>query len=108
MSVDAEAIEVRKTRTFDVWFRRLADRRAKERIVARLRNLTINQFGDVRSLGGGLFELRIDLGPGYRIYAARCAATCVIVLCAGDKRRQQADIDRARRMWSEWADKHGA
>jgi putative addiction module killer protein len=71
MLADAVVIEVRKIRIFDVWLRKLNDRRAKERIVARLRNLTINQFGDVRSLGGGLFELRIDYGPGYRIYAAR-------------------------------------
>jgi putative addiction module killer protein len=104
MAADSQAIEVRKSASFDTWFRKLRDRHAKGRVVARLRRLTIGQFGDVRSIGGGIFELRIDYGPGYRVYCVRRELGSVLVLCAGVKGTQDDDIKRARLMWREWKD----
>jgi putative addiction module killer protein len=91
------AVEVRQTDAFREWLRRLRDQRAKARIDARIRRLELGNPGDVRSLGGGLTEIRIDYGPGYRIYFTQ-QGSVVILLRDGDKRRQDRDIKQARKL----------
>lgn len=91
-------IEVRRTEEFSRWLRRLRDANAVARIVARIRRMELGNLGDSKSLRGDLMELRIDYGPGYRVYYVRRGAEIVILLCAGDKRTQQRDIKRARKL----------
>jgi putative addiction module killer protein len=88
-------IEVRQTAEFSRWLRRLRDANAVARIVARIRRMEQGNLGDSKSLGAGLMEMRVDYGPGYRIYYVHRGATIVILLCAGDKRTQRQDIKRA-------------
>jgi putative addiction module killer protein len=73
----------------------LADARAQAKIAARINGLAVGNFGDCKSLRQSLFELRIDWGPGYRVYYTMIGRECVLLLCGGDKRKQSADIDRA-------------
>jgi putative addiction module killer protein len=80
---------------FDHWPTSLADARAQAKIAVRINRIAIGNFGDCKSLGHGLFELRIDWGPGYRVYYTMLGAFCILLLCGGDKRRQSSDIDRA-------------
>jgi putative addiction module killer protein len=80
---------------FDRWLTQLADARAQAKIAVRINRLAAGNFGDCKSLRQGLFELRIDWGPGYRIYYAMLGTTCVLLLCGGDKRKQASDIGRA-------------
>jgi len=80
---------------FDDWLTHLADARAQAKIAIRINRLAVGNFGDSKSLGHGLRELRIDWGPGYRVYYAMTGRECVLLLCGGDKRRQSADIERA-------------
>jgi putative addiction module killer protein len=80
---------------FDDWLTRLGDARAQAKIAVRINRLTAGNFGDCQSLRQGLSELRIDWGPGYRVYYAMIGRECVLLLCAGDKRRQAGDIGRA-------------
>jgi putative addiction module killer protein len=91
-------IEVRQTEEFALWLRRLRDANAVARIVARIRRMEFGNLGDSKSLRGGLMEMRIDYGPGYRVYYVRRGAEIMILLCAGDKRTQQRDIKRAREL----------
>jgi putative addiction module killer protein len=93
-------IEVRQTEVFSRWFAGLADHIAA-RILARIRRLEIGDAGDVKSVGGGVSELRIDYGPGYRLYFTRRGNTLVILLCGGDKKSQSRDIAKARQMAKE-------
>ncbi|MCP8891860.1 type II toxin-antitoxin system RelE/ParE family toxin [Sphingomonas faeni] len=95
-------IEIRQTVIFTRWFAGLRDIRAKARITVRIRRLSLGQFGEVKSLGGGIGELRIDYGPGYRIYIAQRGATLVLLLTGGDKSRQSADIHQARDIAKAW------
>ena len=95
-------IEVRQTAGFARWLRKLADVQALVRIVGRLRRLAQGNFGDVRSLGGGLMEMRVDYGPGYRVYFIRRGDAVVILLCGGDKRTQARDIEKARKMAEDY------
>ena len=91
-------IEVRQTVEFSRWLRRLRDANAVARIAARIRRMEQGNLGDSRSLSAGLLEMRVDYGPGYRVYYVHRGATIVILLCAGDKRTQRQDIKRAREM----------
>lgn len=77
------------------WLSSLADLKARARIAARLDRLSLGNFGDCKALRNGVSELRIDWGPGYRVYYAMLDKTCVLLLCAGDKRRQSAEIGKA-------------
>ena len=94
-------IEVRQTKIFADWVSGLKDRRAIARIDIRIRRLSLGNMGDVKSLGEGLSELRIDYGPGYRLYFAQLGERIVILLSGGDKKRQNADIVRARQLLKE-------
>lgn len=80
---------------FGEWLSGLKDIRTRAKILTRIDRLSAGNFGDCKSLRGGLFELRIDWGPGYRVYYAWDGRTCVLLLCAGDKRKQPADVKRA-------------
>jgi putative addiction module killer protein len=90
---------------FDDWFARLADARAQAKIAVRINRLAAGNFGDCKPLGLGLYELRIDWGPGYRVYYALTGRTCVLLLCGGDKRKQTSDIDRAREYFRDYRER---
>lgn len=79
-------------------FKKLRDRRARARILARIRRLQLGNPGDVEPVGGGVSELRISYGPGYRVYFVQHGAALVVLLAGGDKRTQQRDIARAREL----------
>jgi len=87
---------------FEQWLDSLRDDKAEARIAARIMRLEAGNFGDCKPLGDGVWELRIDWGPGYRVYYAMTARTCVLLLCGGDKRRQAADIRRAIEYWNDY------
>lgn len=95
-------IHIRKTDIYEDWVQALRDETAKARITNRIRRLSAGNFGDAKALGGGIAELRIDYGPGYRVYFTRDGREVVLLLCGGDKSRQQADIANARRLMAEW------
>jgi putative addiction module killer protein len=88
-------LEVRQTEVFVAWFAGLRDRNARARILARIRRLSLGNPGDVKSVGHGVSEMRIDYGPGYRVYFVGRGAAVVVLLCGGDKRSQDRDIKRA-------------
>ena len=77
------------------WLAGMNDIHARARIVARIDRLSLGNFGDCKPLRDGVSELRIDWGPGYRVYYAMLGRVCVLLLCGGDKRKQVPDIDRA-------------
>jgi putative addiction module killer protein len=85
-------------------FDRLRDRQARVRIDARISRLSKGNAGDARSVGSGVSELRIDYGPGYRVYFSRKGKTIILLLCGGDKRTQQADIERAIEIAKHWTE----
>jgi putative addiction module killer protein len=87
-----------------MWLRNLRDDKAITRVAARIRRLEQGNPGDVKSLGSGLLEMRIDYGPGYRVYYVRRGAVIVVLLCGGDKRAQQRDIRRAQALAAELED----
>jgi putative addiction module killer protein len=91
-------IEVRQTEEFSGWLRRLRDVNAVARIIGRIRRLEVGNPGDAKRVGQGILEMRIDYGPGYRIYYVHRGAQIVILLCGGDKRTQQQDIKRAQKL----------
>ena len=94
-------IEVLESATFKRWIHGLRDRNAVARINARLRNVSLGNAGDAKPVGGGIFEMRVHHGPGYRLYFLR-EGTTVVVLCGGDKGSQQRDIERAGRLAKDW------
>ena len=93
-------VEVRTTAAFLDWFRSLKDERARARIQIRIDRLELGLFGDAKFFDG-IGELRIDYGPGYRVYFLRRGDTVIILLCGGDKRSQSRDIRRAIGMAKE-------
>jgi putative addiction module killer protein len=88
-------IEVRTTENFDLWFAGLRDRRARLRIQVRIDRLSLGNTGQHRILTGGLCEMKVDHGPGYRVYYVRHGDVLVVLLCGGDKRTQRQDIEMA-------------
>lgn len=88
-------IEILETGEYAVWFERLRDRMAKTRILIRIRRVSLGNFGDVKPVGEGVSELRVDYGPGYRVYFLRKGEKLVVLLGGGDKRTQSRDIQRA-------------
>ena len=95
-------VEIIKSATFDQWLRKLRDSNAKSRIQMRIRRLGLGNSGDVRPIGSGLSEMRIDYGPGYRVYFLQSGQVLIVLLCGGDKSTQQADIKLAKRLATEW------
>jgi putative addiction module killer protein len=97
-------IEVRQTGIFSEWLRRLRDEKARCRILIRIRRMSLGNFGDVKPVGDGVSELRIDYGPGYRVYLHRRGSVLVLLLAGGTKKTQSTDIDRANKLAKEWTD----
>lgn len=97
-------IEVRQTEEFAHWLASLRDELAAKRIKQRIARVQIGLFGDTKSVGDGLIELRVDHGPGYRVYFVRRGDVLVILLCGGDKSSQSRDIARAKTMAEELED----
>jgi putative addiction module killer protein len=93
--------EIRQTTAYADWFLNLRDRTAKSRINIRIRRLSLGNPGDVRPVGEGVSELRLDYGPGYRIYFVKQADLYVVLLAGGDKSSQSADINRAKALARE-------
>jgi len=91
---------IHRTEAFDDWLAGLSDFRAKAKILVRIRRAERGHFGSVKLLENGVFEMRIDCGPGYRVYYARNGSLMYLLLCGGDKSTQQADIRHAGRMWA--------
>ena len=89
-------VQLRQTETFRKWRMRLKDQRARALIASRLDRLAFGHAGDVKSVGAGVSELRIDYGPGYRVYFVRRGALMILLLCGGDKGSQSRDIARAK------------
>ena len=97
-------IDIRKTNAFAGWMRRLKDRTALAKIAVRLDRLADGHFGDVKSVGEGIRELRIHYGPGYRIYFTRRGDTLIILLCGGNKNSQAKDIRTAQTLAAQLED----
>jgi len=91
-----------RTEAFAAWLHGLRDSVARARITSRIDRLLSGNPGDVKAVGGGVSELRIDHGPGYRVYFAEQGVVVIVLLIGGTKKRQQNDIDEAKRLWTEW------
>jgi putative addiction module killer protein len=89
-------IEIRKTEEFERWLRTLRDRTARTKVLVRIDRLAAGNPGDVRPVGGGISEMRIDHGSGYRAYFTQRGPVLIILLCGGDKDTQEPDIRRAK------------
>ena len=89
---------IRETEIFKVWFANLRDSRAQHRILARIRRLAMENPGDVKPVGEGISEIRIDYGPGYGVYFKDTGREVIILLCGGDKRTQSRDIEQAKEL----------
>jgi putative addiction module killer protein len=87
---------------FADWLHGLKDIQARARIRTRLDRLSLGNFGDHRALGGGIYELKIDWGPGYRVYCAKTGKTIILLLCGGDKKTQAQDIKHAKDYLKEY------
>jgi putative addiction module killer protein len=92
---------LRQTPEFQQWLDALTDLRAQVRIAARLRHIEAGNLGDWKSVGGGVSEMRVDIGPGYRLYFTRRRSIVIVMLAGGDKSTQKRDIKRAQRMASQ-------
>ena len=90
-----------QTDAYENWFRKLRDREAKARILIRIRRLALGNPGDVRPVGGGISELRIDYGPGYRVYCLLADEETAVLLAGGDKSAQRRDIEKAHDLAQE-------
>lgn len=95
---------VRQTEEFRNWLDGLRDKRAQVRIAARLRLAEAGNLGDWAPVGGNVSEIRVDVGPGYRLYFTRRRSVVIVILCGGDKSTQRQDIKRAKRIASEIGD----
>ncbi|MDA3958711.1 type II toxin-antitoxin system RelE/ParE family toxin [Oceanispirochaeta sp.] len=90
--------EVRQTETYKKWFKTLRDRRARARIDIRIKRISLGNLGDVKSVGRGVFELRVDYGPGYRVYFVERNEIRIILLAGGKKSTQKMDIKKAQEL----------
>ena len=91
-------VEIRQSATYSEWFARLRDRQAKTRIDIRIRRLSLGNSGDVKPVGEGVSELRIDYGPGYRVYFVQRGSELIVLLAGGDKSSQDKDIAEAKQL----------
>jgi len=97
-------VAVVKSGTFDRWLSGLRDARGKAAILVRIERLVAGNAGDVKPVGGGVSEMRIEFGPGYRIYFKRQGEAVILLLAGGDKSTQADDIAKARAIAEEWKD----
>lgn len=95
-------IEVRQTEVYEKWIGDLRDDRARARIEVRIYRLSLGNPGDVKPVGEGVSEMRVDYGPGYRVYFAGRGKEVILLLCGGDKSSQEADIATAKRLAKEF------
>jgi putative addiction module killer protein len=95
-------VEIRKTPAFDAWLSQLRDNEAVARIGARIDRLISGNPGDVRPVGSGVSEMRVNYGPGYRVYYIRRGNVVIVLLCGGNKSSQANDIQQARRLAERW------
>ena len=93
-------LEVQKTEEFDEWLTRLADQKAKAKIVSRIERLGLGNPGDVKPVGEGVSEMRVPYGPGYRVYYAMNGKTVILLLIGGDKSTQKQDVKVAKAYWN--------
>lgn len=91
-------------RPFTVWLQSLRDRKAQNKIEIRLKRTELGNFGDYKFVGEGVYELRLDFGPGYRIYFAQIGTTIILLFCGGDKSTQDNDIQQAQQYWRSYED----
>jgi putative addiction module killer protein len=91
---------------FNEWLDDVRDRKAVARILARLARVRQGNPGDSKSVGEGVAELRVDYGPGYRVYFGQTGQTLIILLCGGDKRTQERDIQRAKQYWRDYNERN--
>ena len=104
MNYGLQVFEVRQTTTFQSRIDGLTDQRAAERIAMRIARVRAGLMGDIKPVGGGVSELRIDYGPGYRVYLTQRGRVLVILLCGGDKSSQRRDIAQAKALAAELED----
>ena len=106
MEATPQHVEIYETSTgkrpFEAWLRSLRDTRARQRIRTRIARVRLGNFGDSRTVGDGVVELRLDYGPGYRVYFGRDGDELVILLAGGDKSTQERDIEAARAYWADY------
>jgi len=95
---------IKKTYYFEKWIGSLKDMRGKIAIVRRIERMSQGNFGDVKSVGESISELRLQIGPGYRVYFAKEAERIIILLVGGDKSTQSKDIEKAKQLWKELKD----
>lgn len=100
-------VEILTTQVFDRWLRKLKDRQARLRIVERIDRLAHGNPGDTKTVGQGVWELRLTYGPGYRVSYLQDGDKLVLLLCGGDKSTQQTDINRAHELADEWHQEDG-
>ncbi len=104
MNYSSHVVEVVRSATFDRWLRKLKDRRAVARVLVRIDRLASGNPGDVKPVGAGISELRIDYGPGYRVYYLHEGDLLIVLLCGGDKSSQDDDIAAAHTIAAAWRD----
>ena len=92
---------IQKTDTFERWLVRLKDTRGKVAILRRISRAKGGNFGDIKPVGGGIAEMRLDVGPGYRLYFLRRGGAVILLLCGGDKPSQARDIELAKKLAGE-------
>ena len=92
---------VDKTDVFAKWLKKLKDRRAKAIIMNHIDNLEEGKLGVFESVGGGVYEKKIDYGPGYRLYCGKKGEHIILLLCGGDKSTQQSEIIKAQKIWED-------
>jgi putative addiction module killer protein len=106
MDLAPKSVLVYRTRDgrlpFDEWLRDLRDANAVARVLARVGRIRRGNLGDCKPVGEGVSELRVDYGPGYRVYFGQAGQTLVILLCGGDKRTQDRDISQAQKYWNDY------
>lgn len=96
---------IRRSSIFDTWLKKLKDSRARTKILTRVDRLAEGNPGDVKPAGEGISEMRIDYGPGYRVYYKDTGKEVIILLCGGDKTTQQQDISNARKIAKQYEEK---
>lgn len=97
-------MQLRETASFRAWLDTLRDREAKARIARRISRLQLGLAGDIQPVGGGVSELRLHFGPGYRVYLLQRGNVLIVLLCGGDKSTQAGDIASAKALAEQWKD----